>query len=301
MKIFITGANGFVGRKLTSALTESGHQVTWLVRSEKKASESRVPVSFVVGDPTRTGKWQDKVSNHELLINLAGATIFKRWTPDYKKLIHDSRILTTRNLVESARPGSRLLSTSAVGYYGFTGDEKLDERSPAGSGFLAELAVDWEKEALKGTDKGLNVAITRFGVVLGRDGGALAQMLLPFKLFVGGPLGSGKQWMSWIHSEDLCKAMMFLVDNPQVQGPVNFCAPDPIRNRDLAKKLGETLRRPSFMPAPGFAINLILGEFGSVILKGQRVVPGKLLENGFSFNYPDVQSALNDLLITKAV
>lgn len=300
MKIFITGANGFVCQKLTAALTEAGHQVTWLVRSEKKALESAAPVSFVVGDPTRNGKWQDSVGDHELLINLAGATIFRKWTSDYKKLIYDSRILTTRNLVDSARAGSRLISTSAVGYYGFTGDEKLDEQAPPGSGYLAELAVDWEKEAFNGTGKGLNVAVTRFGVVLGRDGGALAQMTLPFKFFAGGPLGSGRQWMSWIHSEDLCRAVLFLLENPNVEGPVNFCSPDPIQNRDLAKKLGKTLGRPSFMPAPAFAINLVLGEFSSVILKGQRAIPKKLLENGFSFKFPDVQSALNDLLIPRA-
>lgn len=296
MKVFITGANGFVGQTLTDRLLRSGHEVTWLVRSQKSSEKAPKGVSLVVGDPTVEGRWQESVSDHTVLVNLAGATIFKRWTQDYKRLIYDSRILTTRNLVQAAASGSRLLSTSAVGYYGFTGDEQLDESAPVGSGFLAELAADWENEALEGSKKGLSVAITRFGVVLGRDGGALAQMVLPFRFFAGGPLGSGKQWMSWIHIEDLCKAAMFLMDNTKIEGPVNFCSPEPVQNKSLAKVIGAILKRPSFMPAPGFAINLILGEFGSVILKGQRVIPLKLMQNGFTFKYPDVQSALSDLL-----
>ncbi len=297
MKVFMTGANGFVGQTLTRSLIDDGHEVTWLVRSQKKTGKSPKGVSFVIGDPTKNGQWQDSVAEHQLLVNLAGASIFKRWNDDYKKLLYDSRILTTRNLVEASASGSRLLSTSAVGYYGFTGDEPLSESSPAGSDFLAGLAADWEKEAFKGRDKNMSVAVTRFGVVLGRDGGALEQMVRPFRFFAGGPLGSGGQWTSWIHIDDLCRASLFLINNPQVEGPVNFCAPEAVRNRDLAKTIGKTLGRPSFMPAPAFAISLILGEFGSVILKGQRAVPEKLLASGFSFKFPDVQSALNDLLL----
>ena len=189
-----------------------------------------------------------------------------------------------------------LLSASAVGYYGFTADQELDETSPPGKDFLAQLAVDWENEALKASQKGIRVALTRFGVVMGNDGGALDQMVRPFKFFVGGPIGSGRQWMSWIHVQDLCRAALFVAENPTVEGPVNFCSPEPVTNKNLAEEIGKILRRPSFMSAPGFAIRLALGEFGSVILKGQRVFPRKLIDHGFQFNFSSVRSALNDLL-----
>jgi uncharacterized protein len=189
-----------------------------------------------------------------------------------------------------------LLSTSGVGYYGFTADEELDENSPSGNDFMAQLARDWEKEAYRAREKGVRVVTTRFGVVLGKDGGALGQMIRPFRFFVGGPLGSGEQWFSWIHIEDLIRAALFVMSRPDIDGPVNFAAPGPIRNKDLAKTIGSVLRRPSFMPAPGFMIRLVLGEFGSVILKGQRVVPGVLQSKGFNFNFPDMETALRNLL-----
>ena len=208
MRIFITGSNGFVGTNLGRFLLNEGHEVTGLVRSEAKGKTLPKGASYVVGEGTEPGKWQEAVSGHDVLINLAGVPIFQRWTYAYKKLLYDTRILTTRNLVDAipAESGSSvtLLSTSAVGYYGFTGDEELGESSPPGDGFLATLALDWEGEAAKAREKGVRVVITRFGVVLGRDAGALAQMVLPFRLFVGGPLGNGRQWFSWIHIEDLC-------------------------------------------------------------------------------------------------
>jgi uncharacterized protein (TIGR01777 family) len=242
------------------------------------------------------GKWQEALDNYDLFINLAGANIFRRWDEDYKKLLRDSRINTTRNLVDAMTGNATLLSASAVGYYGMTEDEELDESSGPGNDFLAQLAVDWENEALEASSKGARVVITRFGVVLGRDGGALAQMIRPFKFFAGGPIGSGRQWMSWIHIVDLCRAALFAAENEEIHGPINLCAPGPIRNGDLAKEIGKILGRPSFMPAPGFIVSLAMGEFGSVILKGQRVVPGKLQKHGFSFNFPDIKSALSDLL-----
>jgi len=177
-----------------------------------------------------------------------------------------------------------------------TDDVELDESSKPGNDFLAQLAMDWETEAMKAAQKGTRVVITRFGVVLGEDGGALAQMIKPFKFFAGGPIGGGRQWMSWIHINDLCRASLFAAENPTMQGPVNFCAPVPIRNKDLAKEIGAILGRPSFMPAPGFIVSLALGEFGSVILRGQKVVPTKLLEHRFSIRFPENRSALLDLL-----
>ncbi len=300
MKAFLTGGSGFVGTALTRLLVEQGHEVTILSRSGKRESDLPAQVSVTKGDPTEPGAWQDVCADHDLLINLAGASIFSRWTDSYKELMILSRILTTRHLVDSIPRGrdsrTTLVSTSAVGYYGFTGDEELDEDAPPGSDFLARLAQAWETEALKAREKGARVVLTRFGVVLGSGGGALAQMTLPFRLFVGGPLGNGKQWFSWIHLEDLCRAVLFVAENTRIEGPVNFTSPGPVRNAELARSIGKVLRRPAFMPAPAFVIRLVLGEFGSVILKGQRVIPRALQSNGFAFTFPGLEQALTDLL-----
>jgi uncharacterized protein len=300
MRIFITGSNGFVGTNLGRFLLNEGHEVTGLVRTEAKGKTLPEGISYVVGEGTQPGKWQEAVSGHDVLINLAGVPIFQRWTSAYKRLLYDTRILTTRNLVDAipAERGSSvtLLNTSAVGYYGSTGDEELGESSPAGDDFLATLALDWEGEAAKARGKGVRVVITRFGVVLGRNGGALEQMIRPFRLFVGGPLGNGTQWFSWIHIEDLCRAAQFVMANKEISGPVNFTAPGPVRNRDLARAIGKELRRPSIMPAPAFMIRLLMGEFGSVILAGQRVVPCLLQSQGFRFKFADIEASLADLL-----
>ncbi|MCA1959478.1 MAG: TIGR01777 family oxidoreductase [Desulfomonile sp.] len=300
MKAFITGGTGFVGTKLTRALLDKGHEVTVLSRSEKRRPGLPAQIRLIAGDPTEHGLWQQEVPEHDVLINLAGESIFSRWNDEYKKRLRDSRILTTRNLVEAIPSDGgavkHLLSTSAVGYYGFTGDEELGEDADPGTDFLATLAQDWEAEALKAAGKGIRVVVARFGVVLGKDGGALEQMVRPFRLFAGGPIGSGKQWFSWIHVEDLCRAALFVIEHPEISGPVNFCAPNPVRNADLADAIGNTLHRPSFIPAPGFVIKLVMGEFGSVILKGQRVVPKMLKKHGFHFNYGRIEDALNNLL-----
>ncbi len=300
MKIFMTGANGFVGTNLIRFFHKNGHQISGLVRSQEKAA--RFPAGFtpVIGDATKSGDWQTAVAGHDVLINLAGPSIFQRWNERYKQHLRDSRVFITRNLVDAIPPesaaGVTLLSTSGVGYYGFSEDEEFGEDSPPGSDFIARLGVDWETEALRAKQKGTRVVITRFGVVLGRDGGALRQMTLPFRLFVGGRMGSGRQWFSWIHVEDLCRAAQFVIDNKQIEGPVNFTAPQPVRNEELARALGKALKRPSFMIAPGFMIKLMLGEFGSVVLKGQRVVPRMLESRGFKFNYPTMEEALANLL-----
>ncbi len=298
MRIFITGANGFVGTNLCRSFVKQGHQVSGLIRGEGKQLPEGV--SRVIGESTKPGKWQESVAGHDVLINLAGASIFKRWDKEYKQLLRDSRLLTTKNLVEAipkeSDPKIVLLSTSAVGYYGSRGDEELDENAPAGDDFLARLAIDWESEAFKAREKGVRVVITRFGIVLGKDGGALEQMAMPFRFFVGGPLGNGRQWFSWIHIEDLIRAAQFVISRPDIDGAVNFTAPDPIRNMDLAKAIGTVMHRPSFMPAPAFMIKLLMGELGSVILNGQRVLPGVLQSKGFNFAFPDVETALRNVL-----
>jgi len=171
----------------------------------------------------------------------------------------------------------------------------VEEDSPGGD-FLARLCVDWEREALKALDKGVRVTVTRFGIVLGKTGGALGQMISAFKKYVGGPLGSGDQWFSWIHMDDLLNAFLFILDNDAIQGPVNLCSPNPVRNKELAKALGKALSRPSFLKTPSFLIRLILGEFGSVVLKGQRVIPAKLSQKGFVFKYPEIRSAIEEVI-----
>ncbi len=300
MNVLITGVNGFVGSNLSRYLINRGYTVTGIVRRKHKAEGLNDRLIVVEGKTTEPGDWQETVASQDVLINLAGASIFKRWNDSYKKLMRESRILTTKNLVDAIPQGSgknlTLLSASAVGYYGPSGDRDLDETARPGDDFAARLAVDWENEAQKASAKGTRVVLTRFGVVLGKGGGALKQMILPFKLFAGGPLGHGRQWFSWIHLTDLCRAMEFIMETPAIQNQVNFTAPNPIRNKDLAKAIGKAIKRPWFAPAPAFMIKLILGEFSSMILTGQKVYPKVLGENGFVFSYPTIEEALKDLV-----
>jgi uncharacterized protein (TIGR01777 family) len=300
MKILITGGTGFVGKQLTSRFIQEGNEVTILTRSLKESGQLPRGISYLQGDPTQKGRWQEAIPGHDVIINLAGASIFSKWSDEYKKLIRDSRVFTTRNIIEGipSKFGREvsLFSTSAVGYYGFHGDEELDEESSPGNDFLARLAIEWEAEALKAKEKGARVVITRFGIVLGEKGGALGQMIPLFKKFIGGPIGSGQQWFSWVHIKDLAEAFAFLIKHPEIAGPVNICSPNPVKNKDLAKALGRALHRPSFMPAPAFMIKLVLGEFGSVILEGQRVLPRRLLKKGFTFQYPDIDKALQSII-----
>ncbi len=295
----MTGGTGFVGKQLTSRLIQDGHEMTILTRSLKGVRGSSPGISYLEGDPTQKGSWQEAIKTHSAVINLAGASIFSKWTEEHKKAIRESRVSTTQNIVEGipSHPEAKitLFSTSAVGYYGFCGDEELVEDSPPGNDFLARIALEWEGEALKARDKGARVVITRFGIVMGEKGGALGQMIPLFKKYIGGPIGSGKQWFSWVHIKDLAEAFAFLLKHPEISGPVNVCSPNPVRNKDLARALGKALRKPSFMPAPGFMIKLVLGEFGSVILKGQRVIPKRLLDKGFVFQYADIDQALQSI------
>ncbi len=300
MKTLIIGGNGFVGSHLTPFLSQKGFDITVMARRPERGAALPAEVKTLAADATKPGAWQAEVAQFDLLINLAGVTVFKRWDESYKQLLRDTRILSTRHLVEGIPTDPErkiiLINTSGAGIYGPTGDEKLTESAPHGSDFLSNLARDWEAEAYKAGEKGVRVVTTRFGIILGKGGGALAQMTLPFRFFVGGPIGNGQQWVPWMHVHDLCRAELFLIENPGIQGPVNFSAPEPVRNVDLGKAIGRALKRPSFMPAPGFMIKLALGEFGSVVLEGQRAVPEVLLENGFRFDFPTIDEALEDLL-----
>ena len=204
------------------------------------------------------------------------------------------RILTTRNVVAALPQGRNvnLCSASGAGYYGNRGDDLLKEDESVGHDFLAGISRDWEKETLQAAAKGVRVAVMRFGVVFGKNGGALAKMIPAFKMFVGGSMGSGNQWFPWIHLEDLMAAILFIFEHQDVSGPLNFCAPNPVRYRELAKTLGEVLGRPSFMPAPALMIRLVMGEFGDVFLGSQRTIPDRLLKYGFEFQYPDIKGAI---------
>lgn len=301
MKNFITGGTGFVGKRLVSRLLGEGHAVTVLSRSESASDTLPEGTSIVQGDPTEAGPWQESVKGQDCIVNLAGTSLFSRWTPKKKRLIRESRISTTRNIVDAIEPSGGkdvvLFSTSAVGYYGFRGDEELVEESPPGDDFLARVAIEWENEALKAEGKGTRVVITRFGIVLGEKGGALGQMMSIFRKYLGGPLGSGNQWFSWIHMGDLVGAFVFLIAHREISGPVNLTSPNPIRNRDLAKALGTAMHRPAILPAPGFMLKLILGEFGSILLEGQRVIPKKLMDSGYVFIYPEIDGALRGLIM----
>jgi uncharacterized protein (TIGR01777 family) len=301
MKIFVTGGTGFVGAALTKRLVEQGHEVTTLTRSTQAVRSMSRGVALLGGDPQKQGVWQHEVARHEVIINLAGESIFRRWTATTKKQIRDSRILTTQHLVESlsTRRGkdTLLLNASAVGYYGFREDEELDENGSPGNDFLAMLAQDWEARARKAEGQGVRVVLCRFGIVLGRDGGAMKQMLPGFKLGLGSPLGDGRQWFSWIHEIDLVNGIVFLIGRKDISGAVNCTAPHPVRNQELTKILGEVLHRPTFMPSvPRWVLRLAVGEFGTVLLHGQKVLPQKLLDNGFTFQFPTLMQALHDLV-----
>jgi len=302
MNILITGGTGFVGSHLTKRLTEQGNQVTLLTRAIKPGHSLPSGATFLEGNPLQPGPWQKAVPDHEAFINLAGASIFSRWTEASKKEMRDSRILTTRNLVSALddRKGLEtiLLSTSAVGYYGFHEDKEITEETPPGSDFLALMARDWEAEARKAEAFGVRVIRCRFGIVLGERGGALDQMIPLFRKGLGSPLGTGKQWFPWIHQQDLTRIFLFLLEQKGAAGPINCTAPNPVRNNELTRILAEVLGKPAFLPAvPGFMLKIILGEFGNVLLKGQKVLPQKLLSLGFRFEFPALREALQNLFI----
>lgn len=299
MKIFVTGGTGFVGRHLTKRLSESGHEIEVLTRSPGR-SEGKLPwASIIEGDPKKPGPWQEKAAQSDAVINLAGTSIFTVWTASARKSILDSRLLSTHNIVE-ALSGSKkiLLNTSAVGYYGGRlDDDEFDENAPPGDGFMSEICVRWEGEAKRAARSGSRVVLCRFGIVLGRDGGALSKMLPAFRRFLGSALGSGRQWFPWIHEEDLFRIFNFAIENPDLSGPVNCVSPNPVRNAEFSKTLASTLGRPILLPSvPAFALRMILGEMANVLVMGQRAVPKKLLDSGFSFRFPTLRQALEDLL-----
>lgn len=295
MHVLVTGGTGFIGQALLPALQAAGHAVTVLSRDPQRA---QVPEGVaVIGDLDGTGR-----AAPEAVVNLAGENLgAHRWNAVSKAEFRRSRIATTEALLQAfprwAQPPRVLVSGSAIGWYGARGDETLDEDSAPGSGFAAELCRDWEAAAQRAENLGVRIACVRIGIVLGLPGGALGQMLPPFRLGLGGPLGDGRQWMSWIHRADLVALMLRLIEDETLRGPFNGTAPEPVRNADFARALGRALRRPALLPMPGLALRLIVGEMADeLLLQGQRVLPRRALEAGFSFRYRDLAAALAQVL-----
>jgi len=300
MKIWITGGSGFVGTQLSERLLNERHTVVAVGSRPEFDGVRHENFRYISADTTREGEWQEELRGADAVVNLTGRSIFRYWTDAAKKAIYASRVATTQNIVAAleADPGREkiLVSTSAVGYYGDRGDDVLTEASPRGEGFLADVSKDWEAAALEAAHKGVRVVIARLGIVLGSDGGALKQMLLPFRLGLGGPLGDGRHWFPWIHEDDLISAILFVLNEKGITGPVNMTAPNPVQNRTFVKALGRAVRRPAIIPVPGCVLRTIMGEFGEVLLSSQRVLPVKLLDAGFQFAYPDVYPALKHLV-----
>jgi uncharacterized protein len=300
MKIFIMGGTGFIGGPLIKHLISAGHEVTVLARSVSKGEYLPPEATLLVGDPLQPGKWWEVAGQADVIINLVGRPILTRWTQAARKEILESRVLATRRAVE-AIPLNRakemtLINANAVGYYKDSGDDRITEKSPAGSGFLAEVARAWQEEAEKASAKGARVIVARFGAVLGREGGALAQMLPPFRFGVGGKLGSGSQWFSWIHMHDLVNALLFVAENKKLAGVINMCSPVPVTNLELTQTLARVLKRPAILPVPGFVLKMVLGGSAEIALKGQRVFPEILTTSDFEFDFPALEEALRDLI-----
>lgn len=303
MKVVLAGATGFIGRLLISRLIENQYEVALLTRSPEKVSKDwGASVRPVLWNGRSAGDWQQCFEGKDAVINLCGEPIAgKKWTPEQKNRIVSSRIESTRAIVlaiHNARvKPAVLVNASAVGYYGWdTGDREVAEADPAGSGFLAETCAAWEKEALKAAQSGARVCLARIGIVLEKDGGALQKMLPPFRFFIGGPLGSGRQWFPWVHREDVVGMLLMALKDNRVSGPFNVCAPEAVTLGRFAAVLGKILKRPSFFPVPGFVLKLILGEMAVMLLEGQRAVPRRMQSWGYSFRYPELESALGNIL-----
>ena len=298
MKILVTGASGLVGNELVPRLIAIGHQVFKLSR---KAAEESDEISW---DPKEGFESEEfaKLEGLDTVVHLAGESVADgSWSDEKKARIRDSRVIGTRTLVEALgkteKPPRVFISASAIGFYGDRGDEILNETSEAGEGFLPDVCKEWEEETAKASDFGARVVSARIGIILSKDGGALAKMITPFSYGVGGVIGSGKQYMSWIGLQDLVKLFVFLINNDGIEGVVNATSPNPITNEEFTKTLGSIVSRPTVLPVPEFGIKLIFGEMGEkLLLEGARVVPEKLQEAGFEFEHPNLEEALRKAL-----
>jgi hypothetical protein len=302
MHVVVAGATGFIGRPLCIALARQGHRVTALARHPDRAAVVLPPgIEPMAWDPARPGDWRQAVATADAVVNLAGEPLASaRWTPAVKERLRASRIETTRAIVEAGKSAGRrdlvLLNASATGYYGDRGSEPVTEEAEPGSDFLARLCAEWEAEATKGRDQGWRVVLLRTGIVLGEGGGALPRLIGPIRLGVGGRLGSGKQYVPWVHLEDHLELIGLALNRDDLQGPLNCVAPNPATNAELTAILASILRRPAVAPVPGFVLRLVLGEFAEALLGGQRVVPAVAQRSGYLWRHPDLEPALRAIL-----
>jgi uncharacterized protein (TIGR01777 family) len=301
--VIITGGTGFIGHPLSLRLVQEGYEVVCLTRNAEAAEEkwgSRV--QFVDWDAKTAAGWGEYAEGAEAIINLAGDSIGSgRWTEEKRRKIRQSRMNAGRAVVEAVKSTQRkpevVIQASAIGIYGNRGKETLNESSGLGEGFLADVAKDWEGSTKEMESWGVRRAVVRTGLVLGSNGGTLPRMLLPYRFFVGGPLGSGKQWMSWIHIRDEIESFLFLMDRKDLKGVFNLTAPHPLQNKLFSRELGKAMGRPSWFPVPSFLLKLIFGQMAEeTILTSQRVMPTRLEEAGFTFTFPDIPDALADIL-----
>ncbi|TVR70849.1 MAG: TIGR01777 family protein [Sphaerobacteraceae bacterium] len=301
MKIIITGGTGLIGRALSKRLAQDGDEIVILSRSSKRP-DGLVPEARIVQWDSQTGEgWSHELADTDAIVNLAGDSIgSERWSEAKKQRVYDSRINAGRAIVDAVNKAgtapARLIQASGVNYYGHRSDKYLTEDEPAGNDFLSKVCIDWEASTEPLEAFGTSRALIRNAIVLDGNEGALPLMAMPFKFFVGGPIASGKQGVSWIHIRDHIEALRFLLKESDLAGPINLSAPNPASNRQFSKAIGKALGRPSFMPAPGFALRAAVGEFANHLIYGQYVVPHRLLEAGFEFKFPDVEPALKDLL-----
>ena len=309
MRVFLTGGTGLIGAHLIRRLTDRHDEILLLSRRPADARGRLGPVGQIIeGDPVQPGPWMDAIDGCDAVIHLAGENIFnRRWSKEFKRLLRDSRIKSTENVVQALARNPRaasgaakiLVNASAIGYYGPHGDDELTEDSPPGDDFMAQICVEWEAAARSADVHGIRVAIVRTGIVLDKEGGALAKMLTPFKLGAGGPIGwtpwSGSQVMSWIHWQDIVGIFLLALDNSAATGPINGTAPQPLTNREFGKALGRALHRPAFLPTPPLALRALLGEVAGVVATGQRVLPRRALDLGYQFRFPNLDLALADI------
>lgn len=304
MRVAVTGATGFVGSRLVERLQTDGHQVLVLARNPERAGRIFPTATFpaveiVAYTPLESGEWQQRLSGCDGVVNLAGEPISERWTATHKQAIMESRQVGTQRLVQAiaqANPKpSVLVSASAIGFYGTSETAAFEETSPAGNDFLADVCKVWEAEAQKVKETGVRLVILRLGIVLGM-GGAIAKMLTPFKLFAGGPIGTGKQWFSWIHREDVVNLIMQALTQPSMEGVFNATAPNPVRMAEFCNTLGQVMNRPSWLPVPAFAIEALLGDGAIVVLEGQQVLPKRTQATEFQYQYPALKIALEEVL-----
>lgn len=303
MKVAVSGATGFVGSRLVERLQAEGHQIVVLTRNLAKAKQAfptATHLELIAYDPIGSGTWQAAISGCDAVVNLAGEAIAEsRWTPERKQAILQSRQITTQKIVEAIHQANPkpavLVNASAIGYYGTSETATFDETSAPGNDFLAEVCQTWEAEANQVKASGTRLVILRIGIVLGM-GGALGKMLTPFKMFAGGPIGTGQQWFSWIHREDLVSLILRALTHSEMEGVFNATAPQPVRMAELTNTLGEVMNRPSWLPVPSFALEAMLGDGAKVVLEGQEVLPKRTLASGFEYQYSTIKPALKQIL-----